>query len=483
MAQSRNLTYLDSPFKQGIGKATVVNTGDVATAFNEGMKNVRKVREDENTAIKTEKAEQKKTVEDYKVDYFIGHQAYFQNQIDDVRKEGVNLMMKNYNLKDMTNPEVAAYQKRKIELDSKAKLSKDVGTYMDKVLNMTPADKAKIKTDTYNEAVKFLDLPYEEQVKKFQDGTMSRLEMLTPVPQAEIRQALKNISDGLPKLYEAPQANLDVIHKEAVAKAKEVVYSLIDPSMINSTDPAVIKEQIDEYAQAYANTIGRPLEDLKSQRDRAQKEADRQTKKSIAAANNAAKASAGGKDDPYRVEAAFNQYIEDLYTKDNDGDLQLLTELIERTEPSLNAGGKDRVVRDEFYREILSADVVGKITSGKRGKILKGTKVIVRESGGVKSYYPIQDPSGNRLNGLERLKGEIVLKYNEAAQKGAPTGDNTGIKPGALAQKPQGGGQVQGGSTTQAKSGASIAKNDFYNLPVADRSKYKPDGKGGFTLK
>ena len=458
---SRNLTYLGSPFKQGLGKATVVDTSGVADDFIKGMDNVRANRKAENDAVKAEKLAQQKSVEDYKVDYFIGHQAHFQGAVDDVRREGVDLMMKGYNLKDYKNPEVAEYQKKKIGIDSDAKLSKEIGNYIEKILNLTPEQKGKIKTESYKGAIEFLDLPFDEQVKAFKNGTMAKLEVLNQLPIEKFKAAITEINSGLPDLSNLTQAELDVVQQDAVEKAKTFVRQNITDDMINSTDPATIKQEREDYAEAYGNLVKRPFEDLKAKNEAAMKEKQHKDKMALGWAKQKtldaktalekAKWSAA-----QRALEDYDGFVQEVV----DGNLDNIRTFEDIMTVTVNDGDKDVEYKPQIYVTKMQP---------KTGAVFNPLIVdINNQEEYVEIIYPenaniptkkikVKNKDGSvNTQGIQELKGVGRIAFNEQASKTGVV--NTGIKAGAVTGSQSGGTTTSSSNRTSTQNGASGGK-------------------------
>lgn len=453
---SRNLTYLGSPFQQGLGKATVVDTSGVADDFIKGMDNVRANRKAENDAVKAEKLAQQKSVEDYKVDYFIGHQAHFQGAVDDVRREGVDLMMKGYNLKDYKNPEVAEYQKKKIGIDSDAKLSKEIGNYIEKILNLTPEQKGKIKTESYKGAIEFLDLPFDEQVKAFKNGTMAKLEVLNQLPIEKFKAAITEINSGLPDLSNLTQAELDVVQQNAVEKAKTFVRQNITDDMINSTDPATINQEREDYAEAYGNLVKRPFEDLKAKNEADMKEKQHKDKMALeyAKLQNEKAKTALDREKWTAVQRAVEDY-DGFVQEVVDGNLDNIRTFEDIMTITVNDGEKDVEYKPTIKIEGKNPLDPQRLLGNQQEKyvIIEYPKNAEKETKKIK----IRNHDGSvNTQGIQELKGVGRIAFNEQASKTGVV--NTGIKAGAVTGSQSGGTTTSSSNRTSTQNGASGGK-------------------------
>lgn len=453
---SRNLTYLGNPFQQGLGKATVVDTSGVADDFIKGMESVRANRKADNDAIKKEKADQQKSVEDYKVDYFINHQSHFQGAVDDVRKEGIDLMMKGYNLKDYKNPEVAEYQKKKIGIDSDAKLSKEIGTYMEKVLNLTPEQKGKIKAESYKSAIDFLDLPFDEQVKAFKNGTMAKLEVLNELPIEKFKSAIAEINTGLPNLSNLTQAELDVVQQDAVEKAKTFVRQNITDDMINSTDPKVIQQEREDYAEAYGNLVKRPFEDLKSKSEAAAKLKENENKNAIewAKIRNAQAKTALDKAKWSAAQRAFEDY-DGFIDNVVDGNLDNIGTFEDIMTVTVKNGTKDVEYKPTIEvkgKDVIDPTIILGLQQEKYVTIKYPTNAkIATKKIKIRNY----DGSDN-IEGIEELKGFGRIPFNNQAAKSGVK--NTGTKAGSTIGSQSNSTEKRSTNTTSTQNGASGGK-------------------------
>ena len=458
---SRNLTYLGNPFQQGLGKATVVDTSGVADDFIKGMESVRANRKADNNAIKKEKADQKKSVEDYKVDYFIGHQEHFQGAIDEVRKKLVDLNMRGVNLNNYENPEVKEVRRRQIEIDSDAKLSKDIATYIDKGLNLTPEQRSKIKADSYKGFVEFLDLPFNEQVKAFKNGTMAKLEVLNEVPIEKFKAAIAEINTGLPNLSNLTQAELDVVQQDAVEKAKTFVRQNITDDMINSTDPATIKQEREDYAEAYGNLVKRPFEDLKSKNEAAAKLKENENKNAIewAKIRNAQAKTALDKAKWSAVQRAVEDY-DGFVQEVVDGNLDNIRTLEDVMTVTVNDGDKNV----EYKPQVYVTKMQPKTGAGFNPLIIdidnqeEYVEIIYPKSANIPTKkIKVKNKDGSvNTQGVQELKGFGRISFNNQAAKSGVK--NTGTKAGSPTGSQSGSNSSSSSNKTSTQNGASGGK-------------------------
>lgn len=449
---SRNLTYLGNPFQQGLGKATVVDTSGVADDFIKGMESVRANRKADNDAIKKEKADQQKSVEDYKVDYFINHQSHFQGAVDDVRREGIDLMMKGYNLKDYKNPEVAEYQKKKIGIDSDAKLSKEIGTYMEKVLNLTPEQKGKIKAESYKGAIDFLDLPFDEQVKAFKNGTMAKLEVLNELPITKLRDVAAQINSGVEKTSYTNQADLDSRQEADIKRMQDIVRQTITPDMINSTDPATIKQQIDDYVEVYGGMINKTYEDLKAKSQDAAKLKENENKNAIEWAkiqNQKAKTQLD-RDKWGAVQRAFEDY-DGFVQEVVDGSLDKIRTFEDIMTVTVKDGSEEKTYKPTI--EVKGKDVIDPtIILGLQQE--KFVKITYPDEPSLNKVIKIRNHDGSvNTDGVNEVKGVGRMPFNKAAKS---TGvGNPGTPPGSITGSQSGGTTTSSSNRTSTQNGAS----------------------------
>lgn len=453
---SRNLTYLGNPFQQGLGKATVVDTSGVADDFIKGMESVRANRKADNDAIKKEKADQQKSVEDYKVDYFINHQSHFQGAIDDIKKEGIDLMMKGYNLKDYKNPEVAEYQKKKIGIDSDAKLSKEIGTYMEKVLNLTPEQKGKIKAESYKSAIDFLDLPFDEQVKAFKNGTMAKLEVLNELPITKLRDVAAQINSGVEKTSYTNQADLDSRQEADIKRMQDIVRQTITPDMINSTDPATIKQQIDDYVEVYGGMINKTYEDLKAKSQDAAKLKENENKNAIewAKIRNAQAKTALDKAKWSAAQRAVEDY-DGFVQEVVDGNLDNIGTFEDIMTITIDDGDKDVEYKPTIEvkgKDVIDPTIILGLQQEKYVTIKYPTNAkIATKKIKIRNY----DGSVN-TQGVQELKGVGRISFNNQAAKSGVK--NTGTKAGAVTGSQSGGTTTSSSNRTSTQNGASGGK-------------------------
>lgn len=459
---SRDLTYLGNPFQQGLGKATVVDTSGVADDFIKGMKSVRANRKADNDAIKKEKAAQKKSVEDYKVDYFIGHQAHFQGAIDEVRKKLVDLDMRGVNLNNYKNPEVREVKRRQIEIDSDAKLSKDIATYIDKGLNLTPEQRSKIKADSYKGFVDFLDLPFDEQVKAFKNGTMAKLEVLNELPITKLKDVAAQINSGVEKTSYTNQADLDSRQEADIKRMQDIVRQTITPDMINSTDPATIKQQIDDYVEVYGGMINKTYEDLKAKSQDAAKLKENENKNAIewAKIRNAQAKTALDKAKWSATQRAFEDY-DGFVQEVVDGNLDNIRTLEDIMTVTIDDGDKDV----EYKPQVYVTKMQPKTGAGFNPLIID----IDNQEEYVEIIYPkdaniptkkikVKNKDGSvNTQGVQELKGVGRISFNNQAAKSGVK--NTG-KAGAVTGNQSGGTTTSSSNRTSTQNGASGGVNN-----------------------
>lgn len=455
---SRDLTYLGNPFQQGSGKATVVDTSGVADDFIKGMDNVRANRKADNDAVKAEKLAQKKSVEDYKVDYFIGHQAHFQGAIDEVRKKLVDLDMRGVNLNNYENPEVREVKRRQIEIDSDAKLSKDIATYINTGLNLTPEQRSKIKADSYKGFVDFLDLPFNEQVKAFKNGTMAKLEVLNELPITKLKDVAAQINSGVEKTSYTNQADLDSRQEADIKRMQDIVRQTITPDMINSTDPATIKQQIDDYVEVYGGMINKTYEDLKAKSQDAAKLKENENKNAIewAKIRNAQAKTALDKAKWSAAQRAFEDY--DGFVQDVvDGNLDNIRTFEDIMTITIDDGDKDVEYKPTIEvkgKDVIDPTVILGLQQEKYVTIKYPTNAkIATKKIKIRNY----DGSDN-IEGIEELKGFGRISFNNQAAKSGVK--NTGTKAGAVTGNQSGGTTTSSSNRTSTQNGASGGVNN-----------------------
>ena len=202
MAQTRDLTYLGSPFGEGKGEAYILPKSDAPAYFLEYLKRGQDEAKAQKDALEKQKEAQQKALEDWDVNYWIGHQEHFNPKVKDIYDEGVDLLSRGYNLKDMSQKPVAEWVKKQHDTEKQAQLSTTYGTQADKILNMKPEDAQKYTKASLLEAKQFyLDHPkYTEDMAKSISG-MPQLKTTLDMP-TDIRDG-KGITEFKSKLDNA----------------------------------------------------------------------------------------------------------------------------------------------------------------------------------------------------------------------------------------------------------------------------------------
>lgn len=268
MAQTRDLTYLGSPFGEGKGEAYILPKSDTPAYFLEYLKRGQDEAKAQKAALETQKAAQQKTLEDWDVNYWIGHQEYFNPKVKEVYNEGVDLLSRGYNLKDMSQKPVADWVKKQHDIEKQAQLSTTYGTQADKILNMKPEDAQKYTKASLLEAKQFyLDHPkYTEDMAKSISG-MPQLQTTLDMP-TDIRDG-KGITEFKSKLDNAyfNALTLDDKIKEILNYREQYKKSTKD-RLINMPikdfdilDPIEREKAIDEFVETQAKQITIPYLD------------------------------------------------------------------------------------------------------------------------------------------------------------------------------------------------------------------------------
>lgn len=268
MAQTRDLTYLGSPFGEGKGEAYILPKSDTPAYFLEYLKRGQDEAKAQKAALEKQKAAQQKTLEDWDVNYWIGHQEYFNPKVKEVYNEGVDLLSRGYNLKDMSQKPVADWVKKQHDIEKQAQLSTTYGTQADKILNMKPEDAQKYTKASLLEAKQFyLDHPkYTEDMAKSISG-MPQLQTTLDMP-TDIRDG-KGITEFKSKLDNAyfNALTLDDKIKEILNYREQYKKSTKD-RLINMPikdfdilDPIEREKAIDEFVETQAKQITIPYLD------------------------------------------------------------------------------------------------------------------------------------------------------------------------------------------------------------------------------
>lgn len=268
MAQTRDLTYLGSPFGEGKGEAYILPKSDTPAYFLEYLKRGQDEAKAQKAALETQKAAQQKTLEDWDVNYWIGHQEHFNPKVKEVYNEGVDLLSRGYNLKDMSQKPVADWVKKQHDIEKQAQLSTTYGTQADKILNMKPEDAQKYTKASLLEAKQFyLDHPkYTEDMAKSISG-MPQLQTTLDMP-TDIRDG-KGIIEFKSKLDNAyfNALTLDDKLKEILNYREQYKKSTKD-RLINMPvkdfdilDPIEREKAIDEFVETQAKQITIPYLD------------------------------------------------------------------------------------------------------------------------------------------------------------------------------------------------------------------------------
>jgi hypothetical protein len=268
MAQTRDLTYLGSPFGEGKGEAYILPKSDTPAYFLEYLKRGQDEAKAQKAALEKQKEEQQKALEDWDVNYWIGHQEYFNPKVKEVYDEGVDLLSRGYNLKDMSQKPVADWVKKQHDIEKQAQLSTTYGTQADKILNMKPEDAQKYTKASLLEAKQFyLDHPkFTEDMAKSISG-MPQLQTTLDMP-ADIKDG-KGISEFKNKLNNAYFSALTLedkikeilAYREQYKKSTKARLMQIPVKDFDILDPIEREKAIDEFVETQARQITMPYLD------------------------------------------------------------------------------------------------------------------------------------------------------------------------------------------------------------------------------
>lgn len=226
MSQSRNLTYLGSPFARGEGEAFLLDKGDAPAYFERALNKISADKKEEKAAAQKKKADQVKALQDLPVDYHLGHTKYFQGKVQELHDKGIDLLADGVDLNNVRDPRVAEWQKEQYDLARQADLSKKFGSYAEAWVNQKEADKQKYtkesqrKMDEYFAGAK--DFPAD--IEKFVGG----------MPETQLREALPeqfkketivtNFNKTLPTLYYPEKIeDLDKMNEVADEYAQSII--------------------------------------------------------------------------------------------------------------------------------------------------------------------------------------------------------------------------------------------------------------------
>jgi hypothetical protein len=268
---SRNLTYLGSPYQQGTGNATVMPTGDVGAAFMQSMKDLKTQRQKEIDDKEKKKQEAKKTFEDYSIDYYIGHQKYFTEQLKSLRDESAQLMVGGVDFSDMSNPQVAELWKKKAKLANEAKLSVQIKELASDFMKLKPAEISGLSKTSYAEMFNFLTgKTLDEQLAAVQSGGMPQLKPAQKLPFKDIQASISAYS-AVPFTLMEDQKALDAERDKSIESFKKQWSTLLTPEMFEDfADKDAAKKA---YIEEKANEIKRVWDDKGKRADLAVKKA------------------------------------------------------------------------------------------------------------------------------------------------------------------------------------------------------------------
>lgn len=186
---TRDLTYLGSPYGEGKGEAFILPVGDTASVFQDSMKQMKQNADAKAKAAEEKKKADIKKVEDWSVNYWLGHQGYFQGKVKAIHDKGIELMGKGIDINDFTKPEVRDWYKQQHDVEQESKLSTAYGTLADEAMKMKPEDRAKYTKASLAEQQKFfLEHPdFNENMREYVKG----------VPRLKTREIMpKEIAEG-----------------------------------------------------------------------------------------------------------------------------------------------------------------------------------------------------------------------------------------------------------------------------------------------
>lgn len=482
---ARNLTYLGNPYVEGQGKAAILPTGQSSQQFINEMGKIKEQQRADAAAKAAAKAAEKKNLDDFKVDYFIGHQGYFQDKVKDLQGRWVDLMANNGSLGDAKNPLSAQLQKDMYAIKNDAALSKQIEGFYDQVSKMTPEQKAKVSSKSLNELMDFYALPFDQQIEGWKNGTAPKLKPKVEIPNAAIDVVLNNYIPKKDEIFGYSDEEREKEWEGRFMNADRELKTLITEDMfMDEPDPKKARE---DFIASKVGSVRALYDDRKGAAEMARKDEEFEFKKKIGWANLNQKQREfeykkykDFKEMQENAQVDIDAFVDGVVNEDKAviGTLKhLLTTEVEETEAGKVVNKKivPTVEVVEENEEGTPYEAVEKggmlVEMNPTGGKIKYVKVSYPEGKKKGFKVPITDASGNITEeGRQLLKGEITVPYLQFTSKyGMPSG-RVGYKAGqkvsgekVVVTKSEGSGKSNP-TPTPASNPAPKAKTPVFNM-------------------
>lgn len=473
---ARNLTYLGNPYTEGQGKAAILPTGQSGKQFIDEMSKIKEQQRADAKAKEAAKTAEKKNLDDFKVDYFIGHQGYFQNKVKDLQSRWVDLMANGQSLGDATNPAAAQLQKDMYAIKTEADLSKQIETFYDQVAKMTPEQKAKVSTKSMNELMNFYSLPFEQQIEGWKNGTAPKLKPKVEIPNAAIDVILNNYIPKKDEIFGYSDEEREKEWEGRFMNADRELRTLITEDMfMDEPDPKKARE---DFIASKVGSVRALYDDRKTAAEMARKDEEFEFKKKIGWANLNQrqrefeyKKYKDFKEMSENAQVDIDAFVDGVVNEDKAviGTLKhLLTTDVQETEAG-KVVNKKIVPEIKFYSAPPLNTGAGVFIQGNDNNWVKYIEIKYPKKTPIQ--IPITDTDGNITEeGRQLLKGEITVPYLQFTSKyGMPSG-RIGYKAGqklsgtkTVVTKSEGSGKSNS-TPTPASTPAPKAKTPVFNM-------------------
>lgn len=477
---SRNLSYLGNPYQEGFGKAAILPTGQSSQQFVTEMGKIKEQQRAEATAKAAVKAAEKKNLDDFKVDYFIGHQGYFQDKVKDLQGRWVDLMANNGSLGDAKNPLSAQLQKDMYAIKNDAALSKQIEGFYDQVSKMTPEQKAKVSSKSLNELMDFYALPFDQQIEGWKNGTAPKLKPKVEIPNAEIDVILNNYIPKKDEIFGyTDQERSDEWEGRFMNADRELKTLITEEMFADEPDPKKARE---DFIASKVGSVRALYDDRKTAAEMSRKDEEFEFKKKIGWANLNQKQKEfeykkykDFKEMQQNAQVDIDAYVDSIINEDAAA-IGVLQDLLTTEVESIEAG---KVVKEKVKPTVEIVEEAGESSTSYQGGMGQELVPSNEKVKYVKITYPngkkppvkiaITDAQGNVTEeGRQLLKGEITVPYLKATKDyGMPSG-TVGYKAGqkiggekTVVQSSSGSGNS---STTPASTPAPAKKAPVFNM-------------------
>ena len=473
---ARNLTYLGNPYVEGQGKAAIIPTGQSSQQFINEMGKIKEQQRADAAAKAAAKAAEKKSLDDFKVDYFIGHQGYFQDKVKDLQGRWVDLMANNGSLGDAKNPLSAQLQKDMYAIKNDAALSKQIEGFYDQVSKMTPEQKAKVSSKSLNELMDFYALPFDQQIEGWKNGTAPKLKTKVEIPNAAIDVVLNNYIPKKDEIFGYSDEEREKEWEGRFMNADRELRTLITEEMFaDEPDPKKARE---DFIASKVGSVRALYDDRKTAAEMARKDEEFEFKKKIGWANLNQKQREfeykkykDFKEMSENAQVDIDAFVDGVVNEDKAviGTLKhLLTTEVEKMEAGKVV--KKKIVPEiKFYSAPPLNTGAGVFIQGNANNLVK--YIQIKYPDGKPTQIPITDTDGNITEeGRQLLKGEITVPYLQFTSKyGMPSG-TVGYKAGqklsgakTVVTKSEGSGKSNS-TPTPASNPAPKAKTPVFNM-------------------